>query len=98
MNGVWSEPKPATAETQGIADKVKEAALKKLKQELFIEYKATEYQTQVVAGMNFKIKVQVTPAIAIRDVFYADYIQLVVYHDLKNEYSLTDATDLGRQP
>jgi len=42
--------------------------------------------------------VQVTPAIVIRDVFYADYIQLIVYRDLKDEYSLTDATNLGRQP
>jgi len=94
---------------------VKEEALKKLKQEAFIEYKVAEYQTQVVIGVDFKIKVkstyiakikftcynlqvQVTPSFTIRDVLYADYIQLMVYCDLKDEYSLTDVTDLGRQP
>ncbi|XP_065907143.1 cystatin-A-like [Dysidea avara] len=95
--GAWSEPKPPTAETQDIADKVKEAALKKLKQEVFFEYKAIEYQDQVVAGMNFKIKVQTTPMVMIRDVPYADIVQLDVYRNLQFEYSLTDATSLGQK-
>ncbi|XP_065907147.1 uncharacterized protein [Dysidea avara] len=78
--------------------KVKKAALEILKQEVFIEYKAIEYQDQVVAGMNFKIKVQTTPMVMIRDVGYAGIIQLDVYRNLQFEFNLTDATNLAQQP
>lgn len=44
------------------------------------------------------MQVQVTPFIYIRDVPYADFIQLIVYRDITNEFSLTDATNLGRLP
>jgi len=58
MQEVDTPYKICCMENSVIIIQVKEEALKKLKQEAFIEYKTTEYQTQVVAGVNFKIKVQ----------------------------------------
>ncbi|XP_075398351.1 cystatin-B-like [Tenrec ecaudatus] len=56
MCGGTSATKPATAEIQEIADKVRcEVEAKENKR--FPEFKAVEYKSQVVAGMNFFIKV-----------------------------------------
>ncbi|XP_065908219.1 cystatin-A-like [Dysidea avara] len=83
MSGAYSDPKPATQETQEIADKVKVAAKEKVGR-VFQMCKAIEYQTQVVAGTNFKIIVQVTD--------FPQNLEIVVFRSLKDQFSLTSAT------
>ncbi|XP_065906499.1 cystatin-B-like [Dysidea avara] len=80
--GEWTKFMPATAETQDIADKVKVAAEEKLSMK-FEVYKAFEYQSQVVAGMNYRINVQISnlPGNA----------ELGVFQNLEHEYALTSA-------
>ena len=41
---------------------------------------------------------QTTPMIMIRDVPYTDIVQLVIYRNLQDEYSLTEAENLGQPP
>ncbi|XP_012861235.1 cystatin-B-like [Echinops telfairi] len=53
-----SATKPATAEIQEIADKVK-AQLEEKENKTFQEFKALEYKSQVVGGTNYFIKVHV---------------------------------------
>ncbi|XP_065906498.1 cystatin-B-like [Dysidea avara] len=81
-SGAWSEPKPATQETQDIADKVKKAAEEQVGM-VFKVYKAIEYQTQVVAGTNFRIIIKVTD--------FPQNAELVVFRNLEDQYSLTSA-------
>ncbi|XP_012635692.1 cystatin-A-like [Microcebus murinus] len=56
--GGLSDAKPATAEIQEIADKVK-PQLEEKTNETYEEFEAIEYKSQVVAGTNFYIKVHV---------------------------------------
>ncbi|CAH3044746.1 unnamed protein product [Porites lobata] len=56
--GGLSPLKPADAEVQKICDQVKPQAEKMAGQE-FPEFKAISYKTQVVAGINYFIKVHV---------------------------------------
>ncbi|XP_012635955.1 cystatin-A [Microcebus murinus] len=56
--GGLSDAKPATAEIQEIADKVK-PQLEEKTNETYEEFEAVEYKTQVVAGINYYIKVRV---------------------------------------
>ncbi|XP_051005836.1 cystatin-A-like [Acomys russatus] len=56
--GGLSEARPATPEIQEIADKVK-PQLEEETNEKFEKYEATEYKSQVVAGVNYYIKVDV---------------------------------------
>ncbi|XP_049641415.1 cystatin-B [Suncus etruscus] len=55
MCGGPSSTKPATAETQAIADQVR-AQLEEKENRKFSTFKAVEYKTQVVAGRNLFIK------------------------------------------
>ncbi|XP_060054753.1 cystatin-B [Erinaceus europaeus] len=58
MCGGTSDTRPATEETQALADQVK-AQLEEKENKKFGMFKATEFKTQLVAGTNYFIKVQV---------------------------------------
>eukprot|EP00828_Plagiopyla_frontata_P049533 TRINITY_DN9911_c0_g2_i1.p2 TRINITY_DN9911_c0_g2~~TRINITY_DN9911_c0_g2_i1.p2 ORF type:complete len:103 (-),score=29.28 TRINITY_DN9911_c0_g2_i1:195-503(-) len=58
MCGGFAEFQPANEEVQEIANSLKAEIEEKL-QNAFEKFKAIEYQTQVVAGTNFKIKISV---------------------------------------
>nr|ABN71232.1 cystatin B protein [Sus scrofa] len=58
MCGAPSATQPATAEIQAIADKVK-SQLEEKENKTFPVFKAVEFKSQVVAGRNLFIKVQV---------------------------------------
>ncbi|XP_019601313.2 cystatin-B [Rhinolophus sinicus] len=58
MCGGCSSTKPATAEIQAVADKVK-SQLEEKANKKYTLFKAVEYKSQLVAGMNYFIKVQV---------------------------------------
>ncbi|XP_028608122.1 cystatin-A-like [Grammomys surdaster] len=73
--GGLTEAKPATAEVQEIADQVK-AQLEEKTNEKYENFKAVEYKTQVVAGTNYFIKV---------DVGNDSFIHLKVFKDLSGE-------------
>ncbi|XP_036992229.2 cystatin-B-like [Artibeus jamaicensis] len=75
MAGGASETKPATAEIQAIADQVK-CQLEEKENKKYTMFKAVEYQSQVVAGTNYFIKVQVGNN---------DFVHLRVYESLPHE-------------
>ncbi|NXC29447.1 CYTA protein, partial [Campylorhamphus procurvoides] len=54
--GGWSDPKPATPEVQRITNKLQFEVRANMQPYLF---KAVKYRSQVVAGINYLIKVQV---------------------------------------
>ncbi|XP_032725425.1 cystatin-A [Lontra canadensis] len=56
--GGLTEAKPATPEIQEIANEVK-PQLEEKTNEIYEEFEAIEYKTQVVAGINYYIKVRV---------------------------------------
>uniref|UniRef100_A0A8C5YG81 Cystatin domain-containing protein n=1 Tax=Microcebus murinus TaxID=30608 RepID=A0A8C5YG81_MICMU len=56
--GGLSDAKPATAEIQKIADKVK-PQLEEKTNETYEEFEAIEYKSQVVSGIKYYIKVHV---------------------------------------
>ncbi|KAK1343948.1 hypothetical protein QTO34_014505 [Cnephaeus nilssonii] len=58
MPGGLTKAKPATPEVQEIADEVK-PQLEEQTNETYEEFEAVEYKTQVVAGINYYIKVRV---------------------------------------
>ena len=58
--GGLTEARPATAEVQEIADQVK-AQLKEETNDKYEEFEAVVYKTQVVAGVNYFIKVRHHP-------------------------------------
>ncbi|XP_003795127.1 cystatin-A [Otolemur garnettii] len=58
MPGGLTEAKPATAEIQEIANKIK-PQLEKRTNETYAEFEAVLYRTQVVAGINYFIKIRV---------------------------------------
>ncbi|XP_036992234.1 cystatin-B-like [Artibeus jamaicensis] len=72
MTGGTSETKPATAEIQAIADQVK-SQLEEKENKKYTMFKAVEYQSQVVGGTNYFIKVQVGNN---------DFVHLRVYKSL----------------
>ncbi|NXL83374.1 CYTA protein, partial [Alectura lathami] len=75
MPGGLSETKPATAEVQQIADEVKPQFESK-ENRACGRFTAIEYRTQVVAGVNYFIKVQVSDD---------EYIHLRVFQSLPHE-------------
>ncbi|KAK1344286.1 hypothetical protein QTO34_014851 [Cnephaeus nilssonii] len=75
MRGGWSDTEPATAEIQAIADKVK-AQLEEKENKKYPTFKATEYKSQVVAGTNYFIKVQVEDD---------DFVHIQVFESLPQE-------------
>ncbi|XP_067402452.1 stefin-C-like isoform X3 [Emydura macquarii macquarii] len=58
MSGDFSETKPATPEIQEIADQVK-SELEEKENKTYPVFVAIEYRSQVVAGMNYLIKVSI---------------------------------------
>nr|XP_045006992.1 cystatin-B-like [Jaculus jaculus] len=75
LKGGWSDTKPATAEIQEIADKVK-SQLEKKENRKFSVFKAVSYRSQVVAGTNYFIKV---------DVGDGEFIHMKVFESLPHE-------------
>ncbi|XP_054432321.1 cystatin-B [Pteronotus mesoamericanus] len=75
MCGGCSATKPATAEIQAIADQVK-SQLEEKENKKYTMFKAVEYQSQLVAGTNYFIKVQVEDD---------DFIHIRVYESLPHE-------------
>ncbi|XP_003389362.1 PREDICTED: cystatin-B-like [Amphimedon queenslandica] len=77
--GMNKNERPADAAIQELADKVKVSVEEKSGRK-FTEYRAITYCTQLVAGMNYFIKVCVGTD---------DYIMLRIYQNLDEEVSLT---------
>ncbi|NXG75516.1 CYTB protein, partial [Baryphthengus martii] len=75
MPGGLSETKPATPEVQHIVNQVK-LQFESRENRIFDIFKAIVYRTQVVAGTNYFIKVQVSDA---------DYAHLRVFQSLPFE-------------
>ncbi|XP_075269023.1 cystatin-A [Opisthocomus hoazin] len=75
MVGGYSEAQPATPEIQRIVDEVKPQFENQANRKCDV-FKATEYQTQVVAGTNYCIKVQVSDV---------EYVHLKVFQSLPYE-------------
>ncbi|XP_036301593.1 cystatin-B-like isoform X1 [Pipistrellus kuhlii] len=75
VRGGISDTKPATAEIQAIADKVKSQLEEKVNKK-YPTFKATEYKSQLVAGTNYFIKVQVEDD---------DFVHIRVYRALPHE-------------
>ncbi|XP_070263208.1 cystatin-B [Myotis yumanensis] len=75
MCGGPSETRAATAEIQAIADKVK-SQLEEKENKKYPTFKATEYKSQLVAGTNYFIKVQVADD---------DFVHLRVFQSLPHE-------------
>ncbi|EPY83890.1 cystatin-B-like [Camelus bactrianus] len=75
MCGASSATQPATAEIQAIADQVK-AQLEEKENKKFSLFKAVEFKSQVVAGRNFFIKVQVDDE---------EFVHLRVFESLPHE-------------
>ncbi|KAM9565688.1 cystatin-A [Guaruba guarouba] len=75
MPGGLSEAKPATPEIQHIVNQVKPQFESK-ENRTYGTFKAIVYKTQVVAGTNYFIKVQVSDT---------DYVHLRVFQSLPHE-------------
>ncbi|XP_078018798.1 cystatin-B-like [Epinephelus lanceolatus] len=71
MPGAWSETKNATDEIQKICDQVK-GPVEAIADRKYTVYRAVKYRSQLVAGENFLIKVDVGE----------DYDHLSVYRKL----------------
>ncbi|XP_045198071.2 cystatin-A-like [Mercenaria mercenaria] len=59
--GGWGEETEATPEVQEICDKVKEQ-VQTTTGGTFTMYKALKYRSQIVAGTNYCVKIQITSA------------------------------------
>mgnify|MGYP002507290866 CR=1 FL=1 len=75
MCGGTSSAQPATAEIQAIADQVK-SQLEEKTNKKYRMFKAVEFKSQVVAGTNYFIKVQVDDD---------DFIHIRVFESLPHE-------------
>ncbi|XP_003439236.1 cystatin-B-like [Oreochromis niloticus] len=70
--GGWSKTKKADEQTQKICENVKNQ-VEKEPQKNYAEFHAVEYRSQVVAGINYLIKVHVGGT---------NYLHLMVLHEL----------------
>ncbi|KAI5134894.1 cystatin-A [Manis pentadactyla] len=82
MPGGLTDARPATPEIQKIADEVK-PQLESKTNRTYEEFKAVEYKTQVVAGTNYYIKVQVGDN---------SYIHIKVFKSLPAEHQTLTLT------
>ncbi|XP_075811479.1 cystatin-A [Microtus pennsylvanicus] len=73
--GGLTEARPATPEIQEITDKIREK-LEEKTNEKYEKFEATEYKSQVVAGTNYFIKV---------DVGNGNYIHVKVFQGLSGQ-------------
>ncbi|NP_001395794.1 stefin A2-like 3 [Rattus norvegicus] len=78
IKGGLSEARPATAEIQEIADKVR-PQLEEKTNEKYEKFEAVQYKVQVVAGNNYFIKV---------DVGCGCYLHLRVFSGISRENNL----------
>ncbi|KAK7828016.1 hypothetical protein U0070_013642 [Myodes glareolus] len=76
--GGLTEAKPATPEVQEIVDKIREK-LEEKTNEKYEKFEAVEYKTQVVAGVNYFIKV---------DVGNGNYLHVKVFQGLQGQDDL----------
>ncbi|XP_036907439.1 cystatin-A [Sturnira hondurensis] len=83
MPGGLTEAKPATPEIQKIADEVK-PQLEEKTNETYEEFEAIEYKTQVVAGINYYIKVRVG---------HNSYIHMKIFKPLPQRQQSLTLTD-----
>ncbi|XP_003202689.1 cystatin-A [Meleagris gallopavo] len=83
MTGGLSDPKPATPEVQHLADQVK-PQLESRENETYNIFTAIIYRTQVVAGINYFIKVQSSDN---------EYIHLRIFQALPQENQDPSLTD-----
>lgn len=83
MPGGLTGARPADEGIQAIADEMRGRVEEKLGRAL-AEYKAVSYATQVVAGVNYFIKVQVSST---------ECVHIRVYQDLQQHRSLTAVQD-----
>ncbi|XP_031163711.1 cystatin-A5-like isoform X3 [Sander lucioperca] len=81
--GGYGQTADATKETQDLCHQVKTQVEKKTGAN-YVEYKAVKYRSQVVAGTNFLIKVHVGGE---------DYIHLIIFQDLGEEFFLHDVLE-----
>ena len=72
LAGGLTEPRPATPEIQEIANKVKPQLEEKTKK-TYEKFEAVEYKSQVVAGINYYIKVHVGGN---------SYVHIIVFQNL----------------
>lgn len=84
MDGGYGKVDPATEEVQQICNEVKTQAEAKAGQ-TFDQFQAISYRQQVVAGMNYLIKVCVGSTIT-------SYVHLIVYQSLPNQGSTMKVT------
>ncbi|CAH6792308.1 cystatin-A [Phodopus roborovskii] len=73
--GGLTEARPATPEVQEVADQVR-AQLEEKTNEKYEKFEAVEYKTQVVAGVNYFIKV---------DVGNGQYVHLKIFKGLPGQ-------------
>eukprot|EP00117_Sycon_ciliatum_P014243 scpid52885/ scgid14585/ Cystatin-A; Stefin-A len=67
MCGGWSQPpRKADAEVQKICDEVKKAVEDRINSPELTMFTALDYITQVVAGVNYRIRVQINNVCVIR--------------------------------
>ncbi|XP_074069976.1 cystatin-B-like [Macrotis lagotis] len=83
MRGGVSAARPATEETQKIADEVK-SQLEEKENRKFPVFKAVEFKSQVVAGTNFFIKVLVGED---------EFVHLRVFRSLSHENTPLELSD-----
>ncbi|KAL5457227.1 hypothetical protein EMCRGX_G034472 [Ephydatia muelleri] len=76
--GGLTSVRDATPEVQAVADAIR-TELESRSETIFDEYVAVQYATQVVAGLNYFIKVHVG---------HNDYVHLRVFKSLKGDLSL----------
>ncbi|KAL5457233.1 hypothetical protein EMCRGX_G034478 [Ephydatia muelleri] len=78
LRGGLSSVRDATPDVQAVADAIK-TELESKTETVFDEYVAEQYATQVVAGLNYFIKVRVG---------YTNYPHVRVYKDLRGNFNL----------
>jgi len=83
MLGGYSNVKDADSEIQALVDQVKSSVESKTGK-TYSEFKAVKYSSQVVAGMNYKVKVHVGGN---------DYIHVLVFRGLDQSVSVTSVEE-----
>jgi len=84
MPGGWSESKDKTAEIQALADKVKPEVEAKTGK-TYSQYEVVSYTQQVVAGMNYLVKIKVGDN---------EFIQAKIFQGLPHTGSAVSLTEV----
>ncbi|XP_065192409.1 cystatin-B-like [Sycon ciliatum] len=90
--GAWSQsPKKADAKVQKFCDEVKTAVEEKINSPELRMFRALDYITQVVAGQNYRIRVQINNVAVIR----IQVFQAPILSGKKSPPRLTDEANDG---